>query len=391
MTTVDPRPGAARALVSRRRRPARAQPVAAFVALTKPRIIELLLVTTVPTMFLAARAVPPLRARRRHPGRRHAGGRQRQHPQLLPRPRHRRADAAHRAPPARHRRGVARGRRWSSGSCSASPRSACWRRPSTRCRRCSRSRRSCSTSSSTRCGSSAAPRRTSSGAAPPAACRCSSAGPRSPARSPGRPVVLFGVIFFWTPPHYWALSMRFRDDYAAAGVPMLPVVATGTRGRRGRSSLYSWAMVAVLAAAGAARRRRARSTPWSRSAARRLVPRRGAPAAARAARAGARQARARCGCSTCSITYLTVLFVAVAVDPFLPLLTRQPRRPVRRVAGSDRRVPDDAGCGGSGGRSARTSPCHGVPVTATTTPVTVERQQLAPSMCAADQRAGQRP
>lgn len=38
--------------------------------------------------------------------------------------------------------------------------------------------------------------------------------------------VLFLVVFFWTPPHYWPLSMRFKDDYAAAGVPMLPVVAS---------------------------------------------------------------------------------------------------------------------------------------------------------------------
>jgi protoheme IX farnesyltransferase len=37
-------------------------------------------------------------------------------------------------------------------------------------------------------------------------------------------VVLFGVIFLWTPPHFWALSMRYERDYAAAGVPMLPVV-----------------------------------------------------------------------------------------------------------------------------------------------------------------------
>ncbi len=36
--------------------------------------------------------------------------------------------------------------------------------------------------------------------------------------------VLFAVIFFWTPPHFWALSVRYRDDYAAAGIPMLPVV-----------------------------------------------------------------------------------------------------------------------------------------------------------------------
>ncbi len=40
------------------------------------------------------------------------------------------------------------------------------------------------------------------------------------------PVVLFLVIFFWTPPHTWALAMRYREDYEAAGVPMLPVVAT---------------------------------------------------------------------------------------------------------------------------------------------------------------------
>jgi protoheme IX farnesyltransferase len=40
------------------------------------------------------------------------------------------------------------------------------------------------------------------------------------------PVVLFLVVFFWTPPHFWALAMRYREDYAAADVPMLPAVAT---------------------------------------------------------------------------------------------------------------------------------------------------------------------
>jgi heme o synthase len=40
------------------------------------------------------------------------------------------------------------------------------------------------------------------------------------------PVVLFAVIFYWTPPHFWALAIRYRDDYAAADVPMLPVVAS---------------------------------------------------------------------------------------------------------------------------------------------------------------------
>nr|WP_245606998.1 heme o synthase [Pseudonocardia spinosispora] len=56
-------------------------------------------------------------------------------------------------------------------------------------------------------------------------------------------LVMFGVIFFWTPPHFWALAMRYRDDYAAAGVPMLPVVATPVQVTR-RIVAYSWAMAA---------------------------------------------------------------------------------------------------------------------------------------------------
>lgn len=56
--------------------------------------------------------------------------------------------------------------------------------------------------------------------------------------------VLFAIIFVWTPPHFWALSMRYRDDYAAAGVPMLPVVA-GTDATTRQILLYSVAVVAV--------------------------------------------------------------------------------------------------------------------------------------------------
>jgi protoheme IX farnesyltransferase len=41
------------------------------------------------------------------------------------------------------------------------------------------------------------------------------------------PVVLFAIIFYWTPPHFWALAIRYRDDYAAASVPMLPSVRDG--------------------------------------------------------------------------------------------------------------------------------------------------------------------
>jgi len=40
------------------------------------------------------------------------------------------------------------------------------------------------------------------------------------------PVLLFGIMFYWTPPHFWALAIRYRDDYAAADVPMLPVVVS---------------------------------------------------------------------------------------------------------------------------------------------------------------------
>jgi protoheme IX farnesyltransferase len=57
-------------------------------------------------------------------------------------------------------------------------------------------------------------------------------------------IVLFGVIFFWTPPHFWALAMKFRDDYAAASVPMLPVVAAPRVVAR-KILIYSWLMVAT--------------------------------------------------------------------------------------------------------------------------------------------------
>ena len=56
--------------------------------------------------------------------------------------------------------------------------------------------------------------------------------------------VLFAVIFFWTPPHFWALAMKFRDDYAAANVPMLPVVAGPATVAR-KIVAYSYLMVAA--------------------------------------------------------------------------------------------------------------------------------------------------
>jgi heme o synthase len=53
----------------------------------------------------------------------------------------------------------------------------------------------------------------------------------------------FFVIFFWTPPHFWALAIKYKDDYAAAGIPMLPVVATKTHLLR-QMWVYTIAMIA---------------------------------------------------------------------------------------------------------------------------------------------------
>ena len=58
------------------------------------------------------------------------------------------------------------------------------------------------------------------------------------------PVVLFLVVFLWTPPHTWALAMRYREDYARVDVPMLPVVKDA-EGVARQIVAYTWAMVAM--------------------------------------------------------------------------------------------------------------------------------------------------
>lgn len=55
-------------------------------------------------------------------------------------------------------------------------------------------------------------------------------------------LVMFAIIFFWTPPHTWALAMRYKDDYKAAGVPMLPAVATERQVTR-HILVYTWLTV----------------------------------------------------------------------------------------------------------------------------------------------------
>jgi protoheme IX farnesyltransferase len=128
--------------------------------------------------------------------------------------------------------------------------------------------------------------------------------------------LLFGVIFFWTPPHYWPLSMKFRGDYARAGVPMLPVVAKDTKVAR-EMIAYTLAMIActlllvpvahmtwvyavVATALGG----------WFLWSCIGLLRRAQDPEHPKLKAMSVFHA---------SITYLTLLSVAIAVDVFLPL------------------------------------------------------------------------
>lgn len=128
------------------------------------------------------------------------------------------------------------------------------------------------------------------------------------------PVVLFLIVFFWTPPHYWPLAMRFRDDYAAARVPMLPVTRSEATVAK-HIITYSWVLVVVslvLIPVGAM------GYVYSVSAlvlgvfflimAYRLQI---------AVRAGADVEHAAMRLFHGSITYLALLFLAVGVDPFV--------------------------------------------------------------------------
>lgn len=127
------------------------------------------------------------------------------------------------------------------------------------------------------------------------------------------PVILFAVVFLWTPPHYWPLSMKYRDDYQAAQVPMLAVV-------RGRAAvglqviLYAWATVvcslllipvasmgitySVVAVASGA---------WFIYESHKLY-----------ARAIRNDEVKPMRVFHSSISYLTLLFLAVGIDPLLP-------------------------------------------------------------------------
>jgi protoheme IX farnesyltransferase len=123
------------------------------------------------------------------------------------------------------------------------------------------------------------------------------------------PVVLFAVVFFWTPPHFWALAIRYRDDYARAGVPMLPVVASPRR-VAAEIVAYSWVTATVSLILWPL------ATGWLYGV---LALASGAAliaAAHRLYRQTARGANAKAAMQLfhLSNSYLAFLFVAVAVD-----------------------------------------------------------------------------
>lgn len=129
------------------------------------------------------------------------------------------------------------------------------------------------------------------------------------------PLVLFLIVFWWTPPHYWPLAIKYRAEYEAAEVPMLPVVAPPANVGR-QIVLYSWAMVltsllliplasmgvlyiSVALVAGAI-------FLWQAHALSSRLHRGVEPVKAMTL-------------FHYSITYLSVVFLAVAIDPFLPV------------------------------------------------------------------------
>ncbi|RJK93869.1 protoheme IX farnesyltransferase [Vallicoccus soli] len=129
------------------------------------------------------------------------------------------------------------------------------------------------------------------------------------------PVVLFAVIFFWTPPHYWPLSLRYAEDYGRAGVPMLGVVADEAVVTR-RVLVYSYVMVAVSLLLWPVA-----PTGWLYGALALVL---GAAFLLEAHRLDRRARRGLRGRELGpmrlfhgSISYLTLLFVAIALDPLL--------------------------------------------------------------------------
>ena len=118
--------------------------------------------------------------------------------------------------------------------------------------------------------------------------------------------LLFAIVFLWTPPHFWALAYKYRDDYARAGVPMLPVVAGLTATAR-QILAYSVALVALTLAFGPVA-----GLGWLYLGAAAVLGGGFLLAAVRLWRRGTEQAAM--ALFRYSISYLGLLFLAAAVD-----------------------------------------------------------------------------
>ncbi|MGC5628004.1 heme o synthase [Georgenia sp. Z1344] len=128
-------------------------------------------------------------------------------------------------------------------------------------------------------------------------------------------LVLFLIVFFWTPPHYWPLSMKFTKDYQRAGVPMLGAV-------KGAPTVATHGLVyAVLTVATSLALIPVASTGWFYAVAAVLSGGWFLLQCAQLVRLAGDPRRGRKQAMTVfhgSITYLSVLFLAVAIDPFVP-------------------------------------------------------------------------
>ena len=126
-------------------------------------------------------------------------------------------------------------------------------------------------------------------------------------------MVLFAVIFFWTPPHFWALAIKYEDDYSAASVPMMPVVE-GHRATARLMVVYSlvvWALTFVLWLVA--------PLGWLYLVVAMVLGLLFTGGAVQLARETDPQAQARRAIRyfSFSITHLTLLFLALAVDQLI--------------------------------------------------------------------------
>ena len=148
-------------------------------------------------------------------------------------------------------------------------------------------------------------------------------------RSTLMPLILFAIVFFWTPPHFWSLALWANDDYRRAGVPMLPVVAGAQGDAAADRALHAAAGAAVAAAVGLRLRRAGLRR-------RGVGARRGLPVAGRAGRCAIGRTRAGV-----SLTNDAPAKAAFKYSIALPVRCCSPRcrRPAGWLTGDERSPP----------------------------------------------------